>query len=395
MPPNPKISYYLYDTNTPVDDSHPAWQHALPLSRHLSGKNAGISISQGDYFLAVRSFIETNDFKTISTVLEQTFKTRVTPADITGIQACLAKHGEFYHPARIEVAAGAQSATFVINVAVSDAGLETVQDEYRNLKILNDKFTHSFIPRVYHCAELETAGGQKLGLFLGDWLEDYHEFHLSADPSGAVADMLLWDGADSRSALSTAQQTEIYRQAARILTYYYNVETFEQIFAWHHAAGDFIARIEKNAVDLKLITVRRYVPLLKNQSRLESGGADVEVMLQTLLIFLLNLSIRMRLDRLDGVGDIVWADRLSVAATLEGFFEGLALKPSISSLPDTIERCFAYFLSITSEADLGDLCRSVAGRFDRRAPETVIVRLNLEEHITALQASIRQYLQPF
>ena len=205
--------------------------------------------------------------------------------------------------------------------------------------------------------------------------------------------MRLWDGQDNRSVLSTAQQAEIYRQAARILAYYYNVETFEQIFAWHHGAGDFIARVTNGAIDLKLITVRRYAPLLNKQSSTDAGQANVEKMLQTLLLFFLNLSIRMRLDRLDGVGDVVWTDRLAVAATLEGFFEGLALKPSIASLPDTIDRCFAYFLSVSSEADIGDLCRSMAGTFDRRAPETVVIRQNLEAHIASLSASIQHCLQ--
>ena len=392
MPPNPQFSYYLYDSQTAVSQDDPAWQQPLPLSRLLSGESPGNSISQGEYFLAIRSFLETNDFKAISTVLEQCHQKRVTPADITDIQVCLAKHGEFYHPARIEVATGAQAAAFVLNVAVSDPGLRTIQEEYRILKFLNDEFTHSFIPRVYHCGEIETAGNQQLGLFLGEWLEGYHEFHLSADPADTAAHMRLWDGEGSGTILSSAQQAAIYRQAARILTYYYNVETFEQVFAWHHAAGDFISRIEKGAVDLRLITVRRYAPFLKKQDKLGTGEADVEVMLQTLLLFFLNLAIRMRLDRLDGVGEIVWADRLAVAATLEGFLEGLALKPSIPSLPDTIERCFAYFLSISSAADIGDLCRSVADTFDRRAPETVIVRLNLDEHITSLTKAIQQYL---
>jgi hypothetical protein len=394
MPPNPQFSYYLYNLNTPVRQENPAWRQPLPLSRHLCGENAGNSISQGDYFLAIRHFLETNDFETVSTALGQCLNKRVKPADITDMRVCLAKHGEFYHPARVEVAAGAQSASFVLNVAVSDAGLRTIHEEYRSLKFLNDEFAHSFIPRVYGYGEIETAGNQKLALFLGDWLEGYHEFHLCADPSGSAVHVRLWGGQMRRSVLSTARQTEIYRQAARILAYYYNVETFEQIFAWHHAAGDFIARVEEDAVDLKLIAVRRYAPLLKQQNALEVGGADVEMMLQTLLLFFLNLSIRMRLDRLDGVGDIVWADPFAVIATLEGFFEGLALKPSIPSLPDAIDRCFAYFLSVSSQEDLGDLCRAVADTFDRRAPETVVVRQNLEAHITSLTRSIQQYLQP-
>jgi hypothetical protein len=194
--------------------------------------------------------------------------------------------------------------------------------------------------------------------------------------------------------LSTDQQAEIYRQAARILTYYYNVESLEQIFAFHHAAGDFIVRVENSAIDLKLITVRRYASLLRNQDNLENGSTDVETMLQALLLFFLGISIRMRLDRIDGVGDIVWADPLAVTATLEGFFEGLILKPQIPSLPDTIDRCFAYFLSLASGEDIGDLCRSVVQAMDPRDPEAAFVMQNLNEHITSLTRSIDQFFNP-
>ena len=117
-------------------------------------------------------------------------------------------------------------------------------------------------------------------------------------------------------------------------------------------------------------------------------------MLQALLLFFLGLSIRMRLDRVDGVGDIVWADRLAVAATLEGFFEGLILKPKIPYLPDTIDRCFAYFLSLCSADDIGDLCRSAVQDMDPRDPEAAFIGQNLNEHITSLTRSIEQFFNP-
>jgi hypothetical protein len=392
--PAPRFYYYLYDTQTPVSHDDPAWQQQLPLSRHFAAKNDDISISHGDYFRIIRRFFEKDDFDLISRALGQRLQKKVKSADIRKIRVCLAKHGEFYHPACIEVSVGQQSAGFVLNVAVSETGIRTIYDEYRNLKKLNDEFTQPFIPRVYGFGEINTAGGRKLPMFLGDWLQGYHEFHISGDPAGQAGNILVWDGGESRSLLSTAQQAEIYRQAAKILAYYYNIESFEQIFAWHHAAGDFIVRVENSIVDLKLISVRRYAPLLKNQGHLETDGTDVEMILQALLLFFLSLSIRMRLDRIDGVGDIVWANRLAVAATLEGFFEGLALKPQIPSLPDTIDRCFAYFLSVCSSEDIGDLCRSVVDALDRRAPETVFVRQNLNEHITSLARSFEQLLHP-
>ena len=394
MPPNPKFYYYLYDTQTPVSRNHPAWRQRLPLSRHFSENIEDLSISHGDYFLTIRRFLEIGDFGMLTRALGRRLKKKVTAADIREIGVCLAKHGEFYHPARLQISVGQQSAGFVLNVAVSDNGIQTLHEEYQSLKRLNDEFTPSFIPRVYDFGEIETAGRRKIPLFLGDWLEGYHEFHISVDPAGDAPNIRVWDGDPNRALLSTDQQAEIYRQAARILTYYYNVESLEQIFAFHHAAGDFIVRVENNVVDLKLITVRRYASLLRNQENLENGNADVETLLQALLLFFLGLSIRMRLDRIDGVGDIVWADRLAVAATLEGFFEGLMLKPPIPSLPDTIDRCFAYFLSLCSPEDIGDLCRSVVHAMDPGDPEAAFVRQNLDEHITSLTRSIEQFFNP-
>jgi len=394
MPPNPLISYFLYDTTTPVDADHPSWQQPLPLSRHLTDKNDDLSISHGEYFLAIRRFLENNHFDIIARALGRRLQKKVKTADINEIRVCLAKHGEFYHPARLEVSVGQQSTDFVLNVAVSDNGIQTLHEEYHSLKRLNDEFTPSFIPRVYGFGEIKAAGHRKIPLFLGDWLENYHEFHISGDPTGDAANIRVWDGDENRALLSADQQVEIYRQAARILTYYYNVESFEQIFAFHHAAGDFIVRFDNGGIDLKLITVRRYASLLRNQDNLENGNPDVETILQALLLFFLGLSIRMRLDRIDGVGDIVWADSLAVAATLEGFFEGLILKPRIPSLPDTIDRCFAYFLSLCSGEDIGNLCRSVVHAMDPRDPEAAFIMQNIDEHITSLTRSIEQFFNP-
>jgi hypothetical protein len=394
MPPNPKFNYYLYDTQTPISGDDPAWQQPLPLSRHFTGKNDGLSISHGDYFLAIRRFLEIDDFDMLTRALGRRLQKKVTPADIRGIGVCLAKHGEFYHPAHLEVSVGQQSAGFVLNVAISDNGIQTLHEEYQTLKRLNEEFTPSFIPHVYGFGGFETAGSRKIPLFLGDWLEGYHEFHISGDPAGDTRDIRVWDGDPNRALLTTDQQADIYRQAARILTYYYNVESLEQIFAFHHAAGDFIVRVENGAVDLKLITVRRYASLLRNQDNPENGGPDAETMLQALLLFFLGLSIRMRLDRIDGIGDMVWADPLAVAATLEGFFEGLMLKPKIPSLPDTIDRCFAYFLSLASGDDIGDMCRSVVQAMDPRDPEATFVKQNIDEHITSLNRSIKQFFNP-
>jgi len=392
MPPNPKFSYFLYSNTTPVDSNHDLWWQPLPLSRNYSGKKDESSISHGDYFGAVRAFLENRGLEILSRAAAQRLQQKVKPEDIREIRIRLEKHGEFYHPARIEVLLGQQSIFFVLNVAVSKTGILTIHGEYRNLKRLNDGFPLSFLPQVYGFGQTTTAGKRKISIFLGQWFEGYNEFHISRDMSDNSEKIIVWDDAGSHYFLSTEQQSELYRQAARILAYYYNVETFEQIFAWHHAAGDFIVRIENGLLDLKLITVRRYAFLIQNPDHLGNSVKGPEMILQALLLFFLGLSIRMRLDRLDGVGDITWADSRAVPATLEGFFEGLALKPQIPELPDAIDQCFGYYLSVCSQEDLLELTKAVAHEFNPRSAETSIVKQHLEAHVESLHRSIELLL---
>jgi hypothetical protein len=184
---------------------------------------------------------------------------------------------KFYHPARVEALVGHYKISFVLNVAVSEAGIRIIKGEYRNLKKLNDEFSLSFLPQVYGFGETTIAGKRKISMFLGEWFDGFREFHVSRDPSDNTDKILVWDGPSRRYFLSSQQQAEIYRQAARILAYYYNVETFEQIFPWHHASGDFIIRIENAVPELKLISVRRYDSLFRDLNPQKNRAQDTEL----------------------------------------------------------------------------------------------------------------------
>ena len=387
----PQFSYFISPHKTPVTENSDVWHRPLPLSRKFSIKNDAISISHGEYFLAARKFIENNDFDIISKALSRRLQRKVQPADIHKIQIGLEKHGEFYHPARIEAFVRQQSVSFVLNVAVSETGMRTIHEEYRNLKRLNNEFTLSFLPQVYGFGETTTAGKRKISMFLGEWFEGFREFHVSRDPSDNTDKILVWDGPSRRYFLSRQQQAEIYRQAARILAYYYNVETFEQIFPWHHASGDFIVRIENAVPELKLISVRRYDSLFRDLNPQKNCDQDAELILQALLLFFLNLSIRMRLDRMDGVGEIIWADHRAVPSTLEGFLEGLSLKLQIPLLPDAIDRCFRYYLSVCTKEDVYELSQAVVNEFNPMSPETPIVKQYLDEHVAVLSRTLETF----
>jgi hypothetical protein len=388
MPLNPHISYFISRHEPPLTKHSKRWQNPLPLSRNFLAKNDEIPVSHGEYFSAVRTYFENDGFEVIYRAISQHLQKNIKPEDMREIGICLEKHGEFYHPARIIAVAGHQQVCFVLNVAVSETGIQFIKEEYQYLKKLNDEFTHSFLPRVYGFGEVSTSRNHKIQMFLGEWFEGYNEFHISREPSDSKNKILIWDDADNPFFLSPQQSAELYQQAATILTYYYNIETFEQIFPWHHAAGDFVVRATDAMLDVKLITVRRYAPFLKNLTRIKNSTNDIELILQALLIFFLNLSIRMRLDRLDGVGDVVWADKLAVHSTLAGFIKGLGLKPPVQFFPDSVDRCFMYYLSNCTKDDLYDLSKTVISSYHPHAPELAVVKQNLNEQVEALEQAI-------
>jgi hypothetical protein len=193
--------------------------------------------------------------------------------------------------------------------------------------------------------------------------------------------MALWDSARGRYSLSELQAREIYRQAATILTMYYDVETFEQIFPWHHAAGDFVVQADKKSIEVRLITARQYAPMLE-----PSGGVSAH---EALLFFLLNLSLRMRLDRFDGVGPVAWADDACVDATVEGFIEGLRVKKRQRWISKHFLDEFVKHIRTFTEKDLEDRLEALVGACDQSAPDIPVIRNHLKRHASNLHVILK------
>ena len=396
MPPTVKFSYYLSSPENPLSEKHPIWDKPLALTRNFNlsafGEDQKHFITIGDYFLAARLFFETCGIEMVIEAAEQRFKNDITLEDIESIAIFLVKHGEFYHPARIEISIGGKQMHFVLNVAISPAGKAHSKGEYQNLKKLNKEFSFDYLPQVYGWNEVEIATTDKVPMFLGEWLANYHEFHISRDPADGKNKIVVWDTSREPHFLTESQNLDLYTRAAGILTSYYNLETCEQISAWHHAAGDFIVRLENEKMDLKLVTVRQYASEVKNVffNNQEKPHQSAELILQALLVFYLNLSIKMRLDRFDGVGEIVWADNSAVRGTLVGFLNALASKPDVSALPDSPLRCFFPYLLSCSKADLHELSESLLNRFNPDSPEIDVIKQNLERHTDTLHNCIHK-----
>jgi hypothetical protein len=312
----PQFSYYISSLENPVSEEQPTWDKPLALTRRFntsaSGDDQKFFVTIGDYFRAAQLFFETRGIEIIVQAVQQRFKDGVNPEDIEHIAIFLVKHGEFYHPARIEVSIRDRQIHFVLNVAISTAGKTHLQNEYRYLKKLSNDFPFAYLPRVYGWHEVDIANNCRAPMFLGEWLAHYHEFHISRDPGDGKNKIIVWDADRGLYFLTESQSLDLYTRAAGILTGYYNLVSFEQIGAWHHAAGDFIVRLDHEGLDMKLVTVRRYASDIDYASLDNQGNTPdkAEVILQALLVFFLNLSLKMRLDRLKNApGSARWRRR--------------------------------------------------------------------------------------
>jgi len=112
-------------------------------------------------------------------------------------------------------------------------------------------------------------------------------------------------------------------------------------------------------------------------------------MLNALLVFFLHLSIRTRLDRADGVGEIVWAGDAAVPATVEGFFRALGRKRPLAGLPAPLDEVFmAYLNQGFTETDLRGLARDIIRMYPDGAPESPVAEAHLQKHVQDLHHQI-------
>lgn len=393
MTPPVRFVYALYDEETTIGPESPTWVHPLPVTRdsfintHKRPHPTG-SFTYGDYFSAARNFLEKSPFlfPNLKSPGRQISARRPEPVEMISI--CLKKHGELYHPAKIEVIRGGRKNTYVLNVAVSNTGKKRVRGEYQIMGRLNRTISPSHIPRTYDFGKSTSGSGQAVFMFLGEWFEGFHEFHISCHCSKNPRAIRLWGAERSPFFLSTKQAHALYRQATRVLLHYYDLETSHQIYPWHHAAGDFVAKVKGDIVVVKLITTRGYSPLL----RAFDHGDQVQQVLEGLLVFMLSVSIRMRLDRMDGVGEMAWSGGFAVNAVVDGFLKGLEQKPRPRTFPAPPADCFKAYLSGYQESDLYDLFQSILEQNPPQISETRLAKKHLTPHTQAFFHALTSHL---
>jgi hypothetical protein len=362
-----------------MDEHHPSWDHPLPVSRQAGaippGSPDAERVTYGSYFSSIARFCTAGGWHRLIAAAAAVLERPVRASDIEEISIFLVKHGAFYHPARLRVTVNGQAFSLVVNVALSNHGRRALFNEQRALAHLGQERPFGWFPRLY------AAVAEEPPMFLGDWFDGFHEFHLTRRAGGNQPAIVVWDGAPTPRMLTDNQTADLYRNMAMILTACYDPISAAQIFPWHHAAGDFVVRVANNKAAVRLISVRDYAPMAKWENLVR----DERTLMEALVVFFIHLSIRMRLDRLDGVYEVAWAPDPCLAPMIEGFFQGLDLTARLSGLPQTFPDLFRRVLNQYNAAALRATAgQIVASVFKRQAEEQRVVSIHLDRHIRAV-----------
>jgi hypothetical protein len=280
----------------------------------------------GSYLEALSRFFVEDHYHHLLQALEA-FKGRTVRQDeIRRAFLVSEKHGALYQVARLGVELRDAKHTFAVNVATREDQRAFLRDELALLRNLCSEFDLPYLPRPVLRGEahyVSPSGESRVfELMLTEWFEGFCEFHLSRRPRepGGLG-IIVWDHESGERFLSAEQETSLYRRAAAILTAYFDTRSFAQIYPWHHAAGDFIVHHRSGNLEVRLITARGY-------RALGDFPASDDAVLIAALHFFLNMSLRLRLDRLDGTGDLAWADSRCLKGIVEGFAEAWEAKRS-------------------------------------------------------------------
>jgi hypothetical protein len=417
----PSFKFYIPGAKGPVSFENDLWH--LPLSGNSGeflkkvqapGVVTGPEPTIGDYFLAARTFLEKENGQLLATALSLMAGKGGENDPIRAVELFLEKHGAFYHPLRVKVLSKTgRSATLVLNGAVSKPGLALIKKEYQLLANLEKQAAIAYTPRVFGAGiqALEISHSEKaiffddipldatpidfnsVGFFLGEWFEGFREFHISdCDGESKVA---VWSSNGDVEYLSLARAAVIYEQIAHILTTYYNPNTGEQIHPWHHAAGDFVVDPLAEGLPVKLITVRGYESLMEVDPSEGSGGH----ILPALLFFFLNLTLRIQMDRLDGVGPLVFLGEGILRATVTGFLRGLAAKTEHVLAPEVpgpreipaLEDIFVEFMAEFSREQIEAILTNLIDAWPINASERTIAGAHLKSHAIFVHSQFKNY----
>ena len=297
---------------------------------------------------------------------------------ISSIDLVAEKRGADYFPASVRVHVKNEEHWFVANVALTERGLSRIAKDFFLLKELGPIDESSFLPEVFFMSQAHDSESSGIeipnSIFLAEWFRGYHEFHVSGPKSASTDVFTLWDTDNGYEKFKLPVALLLIEKVSYILSCFFDFENFREIYPWHLAAGDFIARLRPEP-DVKLITVRQY------QSRIAFSEDSDKSVNQALIFFFANLSVRSRLDRIDGTGELVWLSRQFVKPVMNGFLKALATKKLKEDTGDSFVNEFIETMRRLTVQEWAGIFAATLESYNQKASDFTIVESNLVDHI--------------
>lgn len=393
----PPFHFLLSADLTPVAPTTPLWKAPLPTSRvsagGLSSEDAaqeGPRITYGAYFSALENALSADRCAVLCEALAALTKGPIAADRIESVEIQLLKHGHFYHPACVVARVAGVAHRLALNIALSPDGMALLPKETEALGALARQAGVTSVPRVLAMGACAHDGDRDWPWFLTPWFEGFHEFHLTRLDDGREV-VTVWDQTPGPSALNPAQTNALLAGAARILTSAFDPHSLAHIFPWHHAAGDFVVRLDDDGHPrVRLITVRDYQPLLPRQAEDDTeADAFLERLLYALLLLVVQAALRLRVDRLDGVGEIAVHPVSVVSAICSGCLDGIGRMCRRWNLPADLDLAARAYLAAPSLDELNQLNSVVYGGFALGSPEREALAPHVKAHVNALHAHLQ------
>jgi hypothetical protein len=354
---------------------------------HLSLEETHPFLTLGDYLAGLRDFLVLNEARVLCRVMGDKVRYDIPPQKIETLLIRTEKHGALYHVASLEIQAGADRLKICASTALSKQAERWLTREAKALEELHRRFGLPYLPVPLFLGETvfvsENHSVPALVL-LTDWFEGFHEWHLESRRRGGSPRVRIWDQSGGYRWATPEESRSLFRGAARILSLYYDPCEFNQVRAWHHAAGDFVVRPRNRDLDIRLTTSRAYTPL---PGLSPADGASPAV---ALAYFFLDTALRMRLDKEEGVGEALWAEDQALEAAVEGFFAGLAERRRQSGGRGWGESIQVLDLLCSfSTNELLTLHEPILQLLEHdSAKERELVESRLDDHVTALHRAL-------
>ena len=298
-------------------------------------------------------------------------------AEVTHLSISILKHGHFYHPAKMVVSlSSGKDLCFVINLAVTEKAVACIKNEFQLFDMLCQR--SEALPEMYLLEEV-SSGGHHLAVMVGQWFEGYWEFHQTRQTGRG--EVVVW-AEPHHVFLTESKALNIYKKSAEILTRLYNPKTFEAVQPWHHAAGDFVLSLDRDDLDIKLITVRQYTAIADVDEK------DPEDYLEAALLFFMLLSFRNRLDRCDGIGEVAWIEGAVVQATLNGFLKGLKGRKDVGPFEGEFGEWVRLYFKKQDTEDLMGCAAFVVNSLNPEASEMETLKKHFSLHVEEVAAEI-------